>query len=58
MSEPGEDASDKVDQWEQHNAARLARARALLTEIESEVATEPTLALISVAARRIRAMTR
>ncbi|MBA8961216.1 glutamate dehydrogenase [Rhodococcus percolatus] len=58
VSEPGDDAADKVDQWEQHNAARLARARALLTEIESEVATEPTLALISVAARRIRAMTR
>ncbi|MGZ4519655.1 MAG: hypothetical protein ACXVGA_02520, partial [Mycobacteriaceae bacterium] len=47
---------EKIDQWEQTNSSRLARARAALSEI-ADVPT-PDLATLSVAVRQVRSMVR
>jgi len=53
-SEPEESAHEKIEQWEQTNSSRLARARATLGEI-GETGTID-LAMLSVAARQVRSM--
>jgi glutamate dehydrogenase len=53
---PGQDAADKIAQWENENASRLARARRTLTEIFRSSAQD--LAALSVAAREVRTMIR
>jgi glutamate dehydrogenase len=53
---PGQDAADKIAQWETENASRLARARTTLTEIAQSAAGD--LAALSVAAREVRSMIR
>lgn len=55
-SEPEDSPDEKIDQWEQTNSSRLARARAALTEI-ADVPT-PDLATLSVAVRQVRSMVR
>ncbi|WP_026066145.1 NAD-glutamate dehydrogenase [Actinoalloteichus spitiensis] len=55
-SEPGDAAADKIAQWEQANASRLARARSTLREIDRSGRND--LATLSVAARQIRSMVR
>ena len=55
-TEPSTPAADKIAQWEEQNASRLARARATLTEIARAGAGD--LAALSVAAREIRTMIR
>ena len=56
LSEPDESAGEKIEQWEQANASRMARARTALAEI-AEVGTLD-LAMLSVAARQVRSMVR
>jgi glutamate dehydrogenase len=56
LSEPEESAAEKIEQWEQANASRMARARTALAEI-AEVGTLD-LAMLSVAARQVRSMVR
>jgi glutamate dehydrogenase len=54
--EPDEDGIQKIAEWELINASRVERARRTLNEIyESD---ERDLAVLSVAARQIRSMTR
>ncbi|WP_116044918.1 NAD-glutamate dehydrogenase [Amycolatopsis palatopharyngis] len=55
-SDPGDDVHDKIEQWEQANASRLARARVSLHEIEQSGRLD--LATLSVAARQIRSTVR
>ncbi len=49
-------ATAKIEQWEEQNASRLARARATLAEITDAGVTD--LAALSVAAREIRTVIR
>ena len=51
-----QDSSAKIEQWEQENASRLARARITLTEIAGS--GQGDLAALSVAAREFRSMVR
>ena len=51
-----QDAFSKIDQWEDENASRLARARRTLGEIATVSGGD--LAPLSVAAREIRSMIR
>ncbi len=53
---PEQDAFAKIDQWENENASRLARARRTLGQIAA--ASVGDLAALSVAAREIRTMIR
>ncbi len=55
-TEPDESADDKIAQWEQTNASRLARARSALREIAAAGTLD--LATLSVAVRQIRSMVR
>jgi len=55
-TEPDESANDKIAQWEQANASRLARARSALREIAAAGTLD--LATLSVAVRQIRSMVR
>ncbi|MEU6646952.1 NAD-glutamate dehydrogenase [Saccharomonospora sp. NPDC046836] len=55
-SDSEDPAEDKIAQWEQANASRLARARVTLDEIER--AGRLDLATLSVAARQIRSTVR
>jgi len=55
-SEPDEATDEKIDQWEQTNSSRLARARSSLTEIA--MAGTLDLATLSVAVRQVRSMLR
>ena len=56
MEPRNEPAAEKIEQWEQANASRMARARTALAEI-AEVGTLD-LAMLSVAARQVRSMVR
>jgi len=55
-SEPDESAQEKIEQWEQANSSRMARARAALSEIAAVGTLD--LAMLSVAARQVRSMVR
>ena len=55
-SEPEESATEKIEQWEQSNRSRLARARSTLAEIAEHATYD--LATLSVAARQVRSMVR
>ena len=55
-SEPENSADAKIEEWENTNSSRLARARVALDEIQQ--AGEPDLATLSVAARQIRSTVR
>jgi len=55
-SEPDESADEKIDQWEQTNSSRLARARSSLMEIAMDRTLD--LATLSVAVRQVRSMVR
>ncbi|MGU3294205.1 NAD-glutamate dehydrogenase [Williamsia sp. M5A3_1d] len=56
VGEPEETPQEKIAEWELHNASRLARARATLTEIEASGHWD--LATLSVAARQLRSVIR
>ncbi|QUR68321.1 NAD-glutamate dehydrogenase [Mycobacterium spongiae] len=56
VGEPGESSEEKIAEWEQVSASRLARARRTLDDIRASGQTD--LATLSVAARQIRRMTR
>jgi glutamate dehydrogenase len=56
VGEPDESGDEKIVEWEQMNRPRVARARRTLTEISED--ENHNLAVLSVAARQIRAMTR
>jgi glutamate dehydrogenase len=56
MGEPDETGEQKIAEWEHTHRSRVQRARGTLTEIYQ--AEERDLAILSVAARQIRAMTR
>jgi len=56
VGEPDETGEEKIAEWEHMTGSRVARARRTLTEIYR--VDERDLAILSVAARQIRAMTR
>lgn len=56
VGEPEESGEEKIEEWQQTNSSRLARARRTLGEINADGAHD--LATLSVAARQIRNMTR
>lgn len=55
-SEPGEETSEKIAEWESAHSSRLARVRSMLKEIES--VGDVDLATLSVAARQLRSVIR
>ncbi|MBV8930337.1 MAG: NAD-glutamate dehydrogenase, partial [Mycobacteriaceae bacterium] len=55
VGEADESGEEKIAEWEQMRGSRVARARRTLTEIYQD--DERDLAILSVAARQIRAMT-
>ncbi|HZA09597.1 NAD-glutamate dehydrogenase [Mycobacterium sp.] len=56
VGEADESAEEKIEEWEHMGGSRMGRARRTLTEIYQN--DERDLAILSVAARQIRAMTR
>ncbi|HEY0450212.1 NAD-glutamate dehydrogenase [Actinophytocola sp.] len=56
QSDPGTSADEKIANWEQTNASRLARARLSLEELQRVGKLD--LATLSVAARQVRSMVR
>ncbi|HEX7322776.1 MAG TPA: NAD-glutamate dehydrogenase [Mycobacterium sp.] len=56
VGEPDENGIQKIAEWEHFNGSRVERARRTLTEIYES--GERDLAVLSVAARQIRSMTR
>ncbi|HEU0189796.1 MAG TPA: NAD-glutamate dehydrogenase [Mycobacterium sp.] len=56
VGEPDENGVQKIAEWEHFNGSRVERARRTLTEIYES--GERDLAVLSVAARQIRSMTR
>ena len=56
VGEPDEDGVQKIAEWEHFNGSRVERARRTLAEIYQS--GERDLAVLSVAARQIRSMTR
>lgn len=56
VGEPDEDGVQKIAEWEHINGSRVERARRTLDEINAS--DERDLAVLSVAARQIRSMTR
>ncbi|MGV9859573.1 NAD-glutamate dehydrogenase [Gordonia sp. NPDC003425] len=56
ITEPDESADDKIYEWESSHSSRLARVRAMLTDIEQSGNLD--LATLSVAARQLRSVIR
>ncbi|GAB3875358.1 NAD-glutamate dehydrogenase [Kibdelosporangium lantanae] len=56
-SDPGQTSAQKIENWEQANSSRLARARVALDELK-HAGNQLDLATLSVAARQIRSMIR
>ncbi|WP_280441601.1 NAD-glutamate dehydrogenase [Nocardia brasiliensis] len=55
VSDPNENAAEKIEYWESTNRARIARARTALHQIVAVVGRHD-LATLSVAARQVRSM--